>query len=48
MKARVLGAGVAGLCVAAELVARDCEVTVFDPAPRPGPLPFQGGKRGDF
>ena len=37
MKARVLGAGVAGLCVATELVARGCEVTVFDPAPRPGP-----------
>lgn len=37
MKARVLGAGVAGLCVAAELVARGGEVTVFDPAPRPGP-----------
>ncbi len=36
MKARVLGAGVAGLCVTAELVARGCEVTVFDPAPRPG------------
>ena len=36
-QARVLGAGVAGLCVAAELVARGCEVTVFDPAPRPGP-----------
>ncbi|SDE15519.1 FAD-dependent oxidoreductase [Limimaricola pyoseonensis] len=37
MRAKVLGAGVAGLCVAAELVARGCEVTVFDPAPRPGP-----------
>ncbi|MGR3494066.1 FAD-dependent oxidoreductase [Citreimonas sp.] len=37
MKARVLGAGVAGLCVATELVARGCAVTVFDPAPRPGP-----------
>lgn len=37
MRARVLGAGVAGLCVATELVARGCEVTVFDPAPKPGP-----------
>ncbi|WP_375260027.1 FAD-dependent oxidoreductase [Citreimonas sp.] len=37
MKARVLGAGVAGLCVATELVARGCAVTVFDAAPRPGP-----------
>ncbi len=37
MRARVLGAGVAGLCVAAELVARGCAVTVFDPASRPGP-----------
>jgi len=37
MKARVLGAGVAGLCVATELVARGSEVTVFDPAPWPGP-----------
>lgn len=35
--ATVIGAGVAGLCVATELVARGCEVTVFDPAPRPGP-----------
>ena len=35
--ATVIGAGVAGLCVAAELVARGCAVTVFDPAPRPGP-----------
>ncbi|SFG72767.1 glycine oxidase [Palleronia marisminoris] len=37
MRATVLGAGVAGLCVATELVARGCEVTVFDPSPRPGP-----------
>ena len=36
-RATVIGAGVAGLCVATELVARGCEVTVFDPAPRPGP-----------
>ena len=36
-EARVLGAGVAGLCVARELVDRGCAVTVFDPAPRPGP-----------
>lgn len=37
MQARVIGAGVAGLCVATELVARGCEVTVFDPSPMPGP-----------
>ena len=37
MRANVLGAGVAGLCVATELVARGCEVVVFDPADRPGP-----------
>ncbi|CUH40565.1 glycine oxidase ThiO [Jannaschia seosinensis] len=37
MQATVLGAGVAGLCVATELVARDCAVTIVDPAPRPGP-----------
>ncbi|WP_339949394.1 FAD-dependent oxidoreductase [uncultured Albimonas sp.] len=37
MRARVLGAGVAGLCVAQELVVRNCKVTVFDPAPGPGP-----------
>ncbi|MDT0684585.1 FAD-dependent oxidoreductase [Roseicyclus sp. F158] len=36
-QARVIGGGVAGLCVATELVARGCEVTVFDPSPRPGP-----------
>lgn len=36
-RARILGAGVAGLCVATELVNRGCEVAVFDPAPRPGP-----------
>ncbi len=36
-RAKVIGAGVAGLCVATELVARGCEVTVFDPSPRPGP-----------
>lgn len=35
--ATVIGAGVAGLCVAAELIERGCEVTVFDPAARPGP-----------
>ena len=35
--ARVLGAGVAGLCLATELVARGVDVTVYDPAPRPGP-----------
>ena len=37
MRASILGAGVAGLCVATKLVARGCEVTVFDPAHRPGP-----------
>lgn len=37
MRATVMGGGVAGLCVATELVARGCEVTVFDPAARPGP-----------
>ncbi|MEQ6250671.1 FAD-dependent oxidoreductase [Sulfitobacter sp. HNIBRBA3233] len=37
MRATVLGAGVAGLCVATELVARGCDVTVIDPADRPGP-----------
>ena len=36
-RATVLGAGVAGLCVAAELAARGCEVTVRDPSPTPGP-----------
>ena len=36
-QARVLGAGVAGLCVAAELADRGCAVTVFDPATGPGP-----------
>lgn len=36
-QARVLGAGVAGLCVATELVARSCGVTVFDPATHPRP-----------
>lgn len=36
-RATVIGAGVAGLCVATELVARGCDVRVFDPAPRPGP-----------
>lgn len=36
-QARVLGAGVAGLCVATELVARGCAVTVFDLEDRPGP-----------
>lgn len=37
MKVRVLGAGVVGLCVTTELLARGCTVTVFDPAPGPGP-----------
>ncbi len=36
-RASVLGAGVAGLCVATELVARGCEATVLDPSPTPGP-----------
>lgn len=36
-RANVIGAGVAGLCVASELVARGCAVTVFDPVPQPGP-----------
>ena len=36
-RALVLGAGVAGLCVARELAARGCAVTVHDPHPRPGP-----------
>ncbi|MEI4262053.1 FAD-dependent oxidoreductase [Roseovarius sp. D0-M9] len=36
-RATVFGAGVAGLCVATELVARGWDVTVCDPAPRPGP-----------
>lgn len=36
-QATVIGAGVAGLCVATELVARGYAVTVFDPEPRPGP-----------
>lgn len=36
-QARVIGGGVAGLCVATELVQRGCTVTVFDPAPLPGP-----------
>lgn len=36
-RALVLGAGVAGLCVATELAARGCAVTVHDPHPRPGP-----------
>ncbi|MCG6882201.1 MAG: FAD-dependent oxidoreductase [Silicimonas sp.] len=34
---RVLGAGVAGLCVATELVARGVEVELVDPAGNPGP-----------
>ncbi|WP_212522789.1 glycine oxidase ThiO [Actibacterium sp. MT2.3-13A] len=33
----VIGAGVAGLCVATELVARGCEVTVVDRHGPPGP-----------
>jgi len=33
----VLGAGVAGLCVATELAARGVEVTLHDRAPEPGP-----------
>ncbi|MFW2588124.1 FAD-dependent oxidoreductase [Sagittula sp. SSi028] len=36
-QATVLGAGVAGLCVATELVARGVSVTVYDPRPAPGP-----------
>ena len=36
-QARVLGGGVAGLCVATELAARNVEVKIFDPAIRPGP-----------
>ncbi|SMC98908.1 FAD-dependent oxidoreductase [Primorskyibacter flagellatus] len=36
-RATVIGAGVAGLCVATELVARGCAVTVFDPVLQPGP-----------
>ncbi|APX24361.1 MAG: FAD-dependent oxidoreductase [Rhodobacteraceae bacterium] len=36
-RATVIGAGVAGLCVATELVARGHDVTVCDPSPRPGP-----------
>ncbi|WP_417248169.1 FAD-dependent oxidoreductase [Celeribacter sp.] len=36
-RARVIGSGVAGLCVATELVARGVEVTVFDHANGPGP-----------
>ncbi|MDF2233021.1 FAD-dependent oxidoreductase [Albimonas sp. CAU 1670] len=36
-RATVLGAGVAGLCVTAELLARGCAVTVLDPCPSPGP-----------
>ncbi|SFE02502.1 FAD-dependent oxidoreductase [Roseivivax sediminis] len=34
--ATVIGAGVAGLCAATELIARGCEVTVFDPEDQPG------------
>lgn len=33
----VIGAGVAGLCVATELVSRGAKVQVFDPAGPPGP-----------
>ncbi|TCL00338.1 glycine oxidase [Shimia isoporae] len=33
----VIGAGVAGLAVATELVARGCKVQVYDPAGPPGP-----------
>jgi len=33
----IRGAGVAGLCVAAELMARDVAVTLRDPVPEPGP-----------
>lgn len=35
--ATVIGAGVAGLTVATELVARGLDVTIIDRAPRPGP-----------
>ena len=33
----ILGSGVVGLCVAAELSGRGCRVTVIDPATGPGP-----------
>ena len=33
----ILGCGVAGLCVAAELSQRGCSVTVIDPSDTPGP-----------
>jgi glycine oxidase len=33
----IAGAGVAGLCAATELAARGMRVTVWDPAPSPGP-----------
>jgi glycine oxidase len=36
-RATVIGAGVAGLCVAAELAGRGVAVTVVDREPRPGP-----------
>ncbi len=36
-EARVIGAGVAGLTVATELVARGLDVTIIDRAARPGP-----------
>ncbi|MBN9887896.1 FAD-dependent oxidoreductase [Salipiger abyssi] len=36
-RATILGAGVAGLCVATELIGRGCAVTVVDPAPEHGP-----------
>jgi glycine oxidase len=36
-RATVIGAGVAGLCVATELAARGVEVTVIDRETRPGP-----------
>ena len=55
-RVRVLGAGVAGLCVAAELAGRGCAVTVFDPAPaadrsdtnaaRKRPMPAEEGANG--
>ncbi|SFO91744.1 FAD-dependent oxidoreductase [Tranquillimonas alkanivorans] len=37
LRATIVGAGVAGLCVAAELSARNVEVTVLDRAEHPGP-----------
>ncbi|WP_200881936.1 FAD-dependent oxidoreductase [Nitrincola sp. A-D6] len=33
----ILGAGVAGLCVANELLSRGASIRVFDKQPQPGP-----------